>query len=213
MTGVTHDPASFRTGSMNEITRFMSKQRVFRTATLTALSCLILALGACQSTRSVSDRMESKYSLKKRKTSISRLWPQGFEQCELPVRVSEGAFRAMLELVESSKGVKYRFGGASPEGFDCSGFVQYLYSNTFRLVLPRTSTDLALLGPIISRNRLEPGDLLFFVSGNDIGHVGVYLGNQRFAHASSSAGVTVSSLFQNYYSDHFAFGTRIIKVK
>jgi cell wall-associated NlpC family hydrolase len=157
--------------------------------------------------------MESKYSLKKRKTYISRLRPQGPERCKLPVQVSERAFMAMLDTVEETRGVKYRFGGSSTEGFDCSGFVQYLYSNSFQMLLPRTSAELAFLGPIISRERLKPGDLLFFASGNEIDHVGVYLGDEKFAHSSSSTGISINTLLQKYYAARFAFGTRIIVVK
>jgi lipoprotein Spr len=202
---------------MNEIVRFAPQRAktagIFRTTALIALSCLMLALGACQSVRPLSDRMESKYSLKKRKTSISRLRPQGPERCDVPVQVSERAFRAMLDSIEESKGVKYRFGGNSPEGFDCSGFVQYLYSQSFQMLLPRTSTDLAMLGPIIPRDHLQPGDLVFFTAGEEINHVGVYLGNQRFAHASSTVGISINTLFEQYYSAHFAFGTRIVRIK
>jgi hypothetical protein len=202
---------------MNEITPFAPKEAkaagILRTAALITLSCLMLALAACQSTRPLSDRMESKYSLKKRKTSISRLRPQGPELCDLPVQVSERAFRAMLDSIEETKGIKYRFGGTSPEGFDCSGFVQYLYSQSFQMLLPRTSSELALLGPIIHRDRLQPGDLVFFASGEEIDHVGVYLGNERFAHASTTVGISVNTLFQSYYAARFAFGARIIRVK
>lgn len=198
---------------MNEITRFAPKGAKLRTAAILALSCLMLTLGACQSTLSLSDRMEAKYSLKKRKTSISRLWPQGPEPCRLPVQVSGRAYQAMLDSIEETKGIKYRYGGTTPEGFDCSGFVQYLYSLSFQLMLPRTSGELALVGPIIRRERLQPGDLVFFAAGDDITHVGVYIGNERFAHASSKAGISVNTLFQSYYSAHFAFGTRIIRVQ
>ncbi|UWX57724.1 C40 family peptidase [Chlorobaculum sp. MV4-Y] len=67
--------------------------------------------------------------------------------------------------------------------------------------------------PIIRKDHLQPGDLVFFAAGDDITHVGVYIGNERFAHASSRAGISISTLFQNYYSTHFAFGTRIIRVE
>jgi murein DD-endopeptidase / murein LD-carboxypeptidase len=202
---------------MNEIIPFAPKGAkagyLLRTAALMALSCLMLALGACQSARPLSERMESKYSLKKRKTSISRLRPQGPERCDLPVQVSERAFRAMLDSIEETRGVKYRFGGSSTEGFDCSGFVQYLYSQSFQMLLPRTSSELALLGPIIPHDRLRPGDLLFFTAGEEITHVGVYLGDERFAHASTTAGISVNTLLERYYQQHFAFGTRIIVVR
>lgn len=202
---------------MNEIIRFSSKPagqfRLFRQAATVILSCLVLALCACQSSRSISDRMESKYSLKKRKTSISCIRSQAPEQCDLPVKVPENAYRGLVESVEKSKGIPYRFGGNTPQGFDCSGFVQYLFNDAFRFMLPRTSTDLALLGKIIPREKLRPGDLLFFSSGNDIDHVGVYLGDGRFAHASSSVGISISSLRQRWFDARYAFATRIIEVR
>jgi len=210
-------PKPTLTDPMNEIVLFAPKRAkttgLLRTAALLAISCLMLALGACQSARPLSDRMESKYSLKKRKTSISRLRPQGPERCDVPVQVSERAFRAMLDSIEETKGVKYRFGGTTTEGFDCSGFVQYVYSQSFQMILPRTSTDLALLGPLIRRDRLQPGDLVFFAAGDDISHVGVYLGNKQFAHASTRAGISVNALYQSYYNTNFAFGTRVIRVE
>lgn len=158
--------------------------------------------------------MESKYSLKKRKSSISQLWRRHHKQRVLPVPVSKRSYLAMLESIEQLKGVKFLYGGTSRKGFDCSGFVQYLYAKAFGFALPRTSRRMALLGAIVPREELERGDLLFFAFEDDIGHVGVYLGKQRFVHASSVAGeVTIGSLLNSNYARHFAFGTRIIRVK
>jgi cell wall-associated NlpC family hydrolase len=157
--------------------------------------------------------MESKYSLKKRKTYISCAHPQGFARCDLPVHVPERAYSRMLEAIAALKGSGYRYGGSSPEGFDCSGLVQFLYSSSFRMQLPRSSPELALLGPIIPRNKLTPGDLVFFSTGSgNVDHVGIYLGDDRFVHASTTDGVSIGTLRQRYYDTRFAFGTRIIKV-
>jgi cell wall-associated NlpC family hydrolase len=173
----------------------------------------MLLLDACQSTRPLSDRMESKYSLKKRKSYISCARPEGLSGCPLPVRVTESSYRRMVNWIEAAKGTKYRFGGTVPDGFDCSGFVQYLYSISFQVQLPRTSTDLALLGAIVPRRELKQGDLVFFSSGgNEVDHVGVFLGDDRFAHSASKTGVIVSSLRQSWYDTHFCFGTRLIRV-
>ncbi len=178
------------------------------------LSGLILVLGACQSTRSLSDRMESKYSLKKRKSYISCTRPEGLSGCPLPVQVPERNYQRMLTWIDTAKGIRYRFGGTAPDGFDCSGFVQYLFSISYQIQLPRTSTDLALLGEIVPRRALQRGDLVFFSSGGDsIDHVGVFLGDERFAHSASREGVRISSLRQSWYETHFAFGTRVIRVE
>jgi murein DD-endopeptidase / murein LD-carboxypeptidase len=203
---------------MNEPVRFMSlsapKRRQYaRTFIVMLLSGLTLTLGACQSSRSISDRMESKYSLKKRKSYISCTGPEGLSDCSLPVKVPETAYQRMLKWIDAAKGTRYRYGGTIPDGFDCSGFVQYLYSLSYQMALPRTSGDLALLGVIVPRQQLRRGDLVFFSSGGDtVDHVGVFIGEGRFAHSATRAGVTVSSLQQEWYSTHFAFGTRVINV-
>ena len=184
-----------------------------KTAAILLVSGIMLSLDACQSTRPLSDRIESKYSLKKRKSYISCARPEGLSGCPLPVRVTEGSYRRMLSWIEAAKGTKYQFGGTIPDGFDCSGFVQYLYSMSFQMQLPRTSEALALLGAIVPRRELKQGDLVFFSSGGDaIDHVGIFLGEERFAHSASKVGVTISSLRQQWYDTHFAFGTRVIRV-
>ena len=188
-------------------------RRYGKTAILLLLPGILLSLGACQSTRPLSDRMESKYSLKKRKTYISCTRPEGLSGCPLPVRVTEGSWHRMLNWVEAAKGTKYRFGGTVPDGFDCSGFVQYLYGLSFQMQLPRTSGELAMLGTVVPRRELRRGDLVFFSSGGEaVDHVGVFLGDGRFAHSASKTGVIVSSLRQAWYETHFCFGTRVIRV-
>lgn len=158
--------------------------------------------------------MESKYSLKKRKTSISCLRSVGREQCTLPVKVSKRSYKTMLHSIEQLKKVKFRYGGTTTKGFDCSGFVQYLYAKAFNLALPRVSRSMALLGTVVPREQLERGDLLFFAFEKDVSHVGVYLGSGKFAHASSAAKkITISSLQERSYAKHFAFGARIIQVQ
>ncbi|NTU58577.1 MAG: NlpC/P60 family protein [Chlorobiaceae bacterium] len=203
---------------MNETVRSMTPQatanRPFRTAFLLALSGLMLTLGACRSTQPLPDRMESKYSLKKRKTYTSCARPESLARCDLPVHVPKVAYWGMLETIEALKGSRYRYGGNNLEGFDCSGFVKYIYSSSFRIALPRSSSELALLGPIVSRSRLRPGDLVFFsTEGEVVDHVGIYIGEGRFAHASSTEGVSIASLQQPYYDTRFAFGTGIIEVE
>ncbi|HHE08064.1 MAG TPA: NlpC/P60 family protein, partial [Chlorobaculum parvum] len=145
----------------------VTAQRALRTALLTTLSFVMLALSACQSSRSISERMESKYSLKKRKTSISCLRPVGRERCALPIKVSKRSYKTMLHSIEQLKKVKFRYGGTTNKGFDCSGFVQYLYAKAFNLALPRVSRSMALLGTVVPREQLERGDLLFFAFEKD----------------------------------------------
>lgn len=103
------------------------------------------------------------------------------------------------------QGIPYRWGEESPErGFDCSGLVQYVYGK-YGVPLPRTAYDMAMALPALNGVYRQPGDLVFFnTTGKPYSHVGIYIGNDRFVHASSAKGqVTVSSLDTPYWTDHY----------
>ena len=109
-------------------------------------------------------------------------------------------------------GVPYVYGGASPSGFDCSGFTMYVYSQ-LGVSLPHGATPQLNYGTYVSRSDLQPGDLVFFSDGSyPASHVGIYVGDDQFIHASSSSSngycVCVSSLNSNYYSRNFVGGRR-----
>ena len=105
----------------------------------------------------------------------------------------------------------YRWGGKSLQGTDCSGFVQAVYLSQ-GIYLPRTSRKQVQVGYPVSINDLKFGDLIFFSKyfNNYITHVGIYIGNGRFVHSSSSGGVTISSLTKNYYRIRYRVAKRII---
>jgi cell wall-associated NlpC family hydrolase len=109
-------------------------------------------------------------------------------------------------------GVPYVYGGASPSGFDCSGFTMYVYAQ-LGVSLPHGATPQLNYGTYVSRSDLQPGDLVFFSDGSyPASHVGIYVGDDQFIHASSSSSngycVCVSSLNSNYYSRNFVGGRR-----
>lgn len=102
---------------------------------------------------------------------------------------------SLVAMARAQIGKPYRFGGRSPDrGFDCSGLVQYLMASLQREV-PRTAAQQAAVGLEVERDtsRLRPGDLLTFGSGRRTSHVGIYIGNGRYVHASSVAGRVVES--------------------
>lgn len=101
---------------------------------------------------------------------------------------------AVVTLARQQLGRRYRWGGTSPRGFDCSGFTQYL-GRALGLDMPRTAAQQARAGREVPRDRslLRPGDILTFGRGGRVTHVGVYVGEGRFVHASSSAGRIVES--------------------
>ena len=180
---------------------------------LCALIGTAIAVTGCQSSWSGSGyRMESKYSLKNRKSHISCRTERGGSTltCALPLKVSRQSLDQLFSSIDESLGTRYRYGGASPEGFDCSGLVLYLYGKNFRMILPRTASDLAALGSIVPKKSLRPGDLVFFSNGGrSIDHVGIVVGQESFAHAANS-GVKINRLYERYYESHYAFASRLI---
>ena len=108
-------------------------------------------------------------------------------------------------------GVAYRFGGTTPTGFDCSGFMQYIFRKAFSVNLPRTSAEQATVGIYVSRSELQPGDMVFFrTSGSRISHVGMYIGNDRFIHAPRTGKrIEITSLSSQYWSSKYATARRV----
>jgi lipoprotein Spr len=106
-------------------------------------------------------------------------------------------------------GTRYVYGGQSLTGTDCSGFSRNLYQKILGIQLPRTSEDQAISCGSLFKDSIQTGDLVFFKNGSRISHVGVYLTNGRFVHASSSQGVTISQLKEPYYQKRFWGAGRI----
>lgn len=102
---------------------------------------------------------------------------------------------------EDWAGTPYRLGGASRRGIDCSAFVQTTFRQHFDQSLPRSTARQATLGRQVARSDMRPGDLVFFRTGGKTRHVGIYVDDGRFLHASTSQGVTFSHLDNPYWRD------------
>ena len=112
---------------------------------------------------------------------------------------------------KSHLGKTYKWGANGPYTFDCSGFTKSVF-NQHGIKIPRVSRDQAKVGQIIPWNYLKKGDLIFFDSkkSSRVSHVGIYLGEGKFIHASSSKHrVVISNLESNYYTKHFKWGRRV----
>ncbi|MFZ9388160.1 MAG: C40 family peptidase [Chitinophagaceae bacterium] len=117
---------------------------------------------------------------------------------------------SLLDAVDDWYGVRYRSAGNTKSGVDCSGFTVAVYAAVYGMTLPRVSREQYRISRKISTTELQEGDLVFFnTSGRGVSHVGVYLGNNRFIHASVSRGVMVSNLFESYYLKRFVGAGRI----
>jgi cell wall-associated NlpC family hydrolase len=118
--------------------------------------------------------------------------------------------RALLSAqLREWQGVRYREGGLSKRGVDCSGFVYLTYLQRFGIRLPRTTGGQAAIGTPVRSNQLRPGDLVFFKTAWKTRHVGIYFGNRQFIHASTSNGVMASSLENPYWSRAFWKAVRV----
>ena len=117
----------------------------------------------------------------------------------------------LLEHVDEWYGTRYRYGGTTKSGIDCSAFTQAIYLSAFAVSLPRTARDQYRNSRIISATEMKAGDLVFFNTTGGISHVGIYLQNNKFIHASTSQGVTVSDMFDPYYLKRFIGIGRIDK--
>ena len=112
----------------------------------------------------------------------------------------------------SLTGIKYRYGGNSPAtGFDCSGFVRYVFQNAANLTLPPTARAISQIGKRVKKDELQPGDLVFFNTlKSAFSHVGIYIGNNNFIHAPSAGKtVRVESMQQGYWASRFEGAQRL----
>ena len=122
---------------------------------------------------------------------------------------------SILERGMSLIGTRYRFGGTSEAGFDCSGFIGYLFKEEAGMQLPRSTREMINVNaPLVARNNLKPGDLLFFSTNGRgrVSHAGIYLGDDQFIHSSSrrSGGVRIDSLGDTYWNKTFIEAKRAL---
>lgn len=119
--------------------------------------------------------------------------------------VEAGLMKAYAEW----KGTPYRLGGMSKKGIDCSAFAKTVYSNEFSVSLPRTTGEQKREGRKIKKSELQIGDLVFFKTGRRTLHVGIYMGSKRFLHASTTNGVMISGINEDYWVRNYIEARRV----
>lgn len=130
----------------------------------------------------------------------------------LGVPVEEISDGKLFGFIEDWYGTRYKYGGSDKDGVDCSAFVQTFIATLYGLTLPRTSAQQYQQSKRIRKNELSEGDLVFFKTRGrkaGVSHVGVYLRNNKFVHASTSSGVMINDIDDAYYSAHYAGAGRV----
>ncbi len=117
----------------------------------------------------------------------------------------------ILDQYSRWKGTHYHFGGHSHRGIDCSALMQVIFRDAVEIQLPRTTGEQIHKGHRVAKSGLKPGDLVFFKMSSESRHVGVYVGNNEFIHASKIKGVTISNLENRYWLSHYETSRRILE--
>ncbi|WKW45790.1 NlpC/P60 family protein [Myroides sp. JBRI-B21084] len=173
---------------------------VFFILKYTLFCCFALLIVSCKSKKNWTDSNKTNES----KTIITI--PKNTTDIAILLDVNEKSLKnkELYNFIINWYGTPYKFGGNSKNGIDCSGFTNVLYNEIYKIQLPRISRDIALNIKRKYTNELNEGDLVFFSIGNSgtINHVGIYLQNNKFVHASSSKGVIISNLNDTYYAKY-----------
>ncbi|MEO8795693.1 MAG: NlpC/P60 family protein [Daejeonella sp.] len=157
--------------------------------------------------------VEAQTSTKSTNTKIEdpdNLATEYFSQI-MGVALSATSNLKLYQFVYDWIGTPYRLGGGSKKGIDCSGFAYQLYNKVFNTVIGSNSRNIFSMVNPVSKDDLKEGDLVFFKIGSrSITHMGVYMGNNKFAHASSSKGVMISDLDEAYWRRYYYKGGRLL---
>ncbi len=162
---------------------------------LALLTILLVLSGCAASNRSVTE------------APLPAIQPAKESDAASPAAVVESRLRSAYA---DWAGTPHSLGGTTLRGVDCSGFVQRVYASAFDLHLPRTTREQVDAGVRISRRDLRPGDLVFFKPPSRTRHVGIYLNDGEFAHASSSQGVIISELDEAYWDRAYWTSRRVL---
>ncbi len=186
----------------------MTGLRLHRKLTKMLLPIIAIATVSCHSHHSGNGKPYNK------KHNHSSLVDSNWKNLNIALSRKDNA--KLFKVAKSWLGVPYRYGGKSQNGTDCSGFVGELYKTVYDTTLERNSAKIFEKNcKEIDKEDLRQGDLLFFGtnkhSGSKINHVGIYLKENKFIHASSSRGVVVSDINEKYYIEHFLKAGRVKK--
>jgi cell wall-associated NlpC family hydrolase len=124
----------------------------------------------------------------------------------------KGTGDAIVREAQKHKGARYVYAGASPKGFDCSGFTWYVYNKVTGMDITRTVKSQSKQGKSVKKGSWKPGDILLFrnTAGRGLTHCGIYISGDKFIHAENeNTGVVISNFGEGYYKEHYAGARRM----
>lgn len=189
------------------ITSQSAMRYVFRAITATTLSIFLSACAGNQAAKQASFPSQHEAFSKNKNSFLLQTSQDEFEELVKNVDIKS----RLLDQYAMWEGVSYRLGGTTKRGIDCSAFVQRTFSEQFGIDLPRSTTEQSQRGESVRRSNLLPGDLVMFRAGSTGHHIGIYLENNRFVHASTSSGVTISDMNSTYWKNRFQQARRVLK--
>lgn len=131
--------------------------------------------------------------------ALAILFAPSFDDQKAEAATKVIASKDIQNVSQKYKGIRYKYGGTTTKGFDCSGYVQFVYKQ-LGVKLDRSTSAMYSKGTSVKKANLQVGDLVFFkTTSAKVGHVGIYIGNNKFIHSSSSKGVIVTDINDKYY--------------
>lgn len=186
----------------------MVKSQPFLRYILRAIPAVAVAvlLSACSTTNTAKNMHSETHAVGNEDPSSLQASQDEFESMVRNLDVKS----RLMDQYASWKGVRYRLGGETKRGIDCSAFVQRTFREQFGMDLPRSTYEQQEMGKSIKRNQLRTGDLVLFRAGSTGRHVGIYIGNNQFVHASTSSGVTISNMDEPYWNKRYNEARRVL---
>ena len=147
-----------------------------------------------------------------KKTAPAETTTAGSTPSAVPATAESFEKQKMMDNILAWMGTPYEYGGETKSGIDCSAFTREMFRESAGISLPRSTTAQVKTGTPVTLENLKFGDLIFFnTTGENPSHVGIYIGDDMFAHASVSFGVTLSSMYSSYYKKRFTEARRVIQ--
>ena len=168
---------------------------------------MLIFVSACSNTRSISDSVVSE-NISEKSTNKPKV--EKTEKLEKTMSEEDLLFSLLRSEYLYWKGTPYRLGGNNKKGIDCSAFVQAVYKNSFNIAIARTTGTQVKSGSLVYKKNLKVADLVFFKTRREMRHVGIYIGDNQFLHASTSQGVMISSLDNIYWRSKYWQSRRVI---